>query len=102
MDNQSLESIADDVPTSLARFEWVGDWLHYSNFSTPYDLPTEQREAIGRRKRRPQVPVVTNEESMLDETLEQTFPASDPPSWTLVSRIGSPRRKPRSLDDFET
>jgi hypothetical protein len=58
--------------------------------------------AIGRRKRRPQVPVVTNEESMLDETLEQTFPASDPPSWTLVSRIGSPRRKPRSLDDFET
>jgi hypothetical protein len=62
----------------------------------------QQGAAIGRRKRRPQVPAVTDTESMLDETLEQTFPASDPPSWTLVTRIGSPRRKPRSLDDFET
>src|SRR4029079_13252267 len=25
-----------------------------------------------------------------------------PPSWTIVTRIGSPGRKPRSLDDFET
>ena len=40
--------------------------------------------------------------SMIDESLEQTFPASDPPSWTIVTRIGSPRRKPRSLDDFDT
>jgi hypothetical protein len=46
-----LESIGDDVPTDLARFEWVGDWLHYSNFSTPYDLPAAQREALGQRKR---------------------------------------------------
>jgi hypothetical protein len=58
--------------------------------------------ATGRRKRPPEVPAVTSTESMLDESLEQTFPASDPPSWTLVTRIGSPRRKPRSLDDFET
>jgi hypothetical protein len=48
---EALESIGDDVPTSLARFEWIGDWLHYSNFSTPYDLPTAQRDAIGQRKR---------------------------------------------------
>jgi hypothetical protein len=61
-----------------------------------------QRSAIGRRKRRLEVPAVTSVESMLDESLEQTFPASDPPSWTIVTRIGSPRRKPRSLDDFET
>jgi hypothetical protein len=62
----------------------------------------QQGSATGRRKRRPEVPAVTSTESMLDETLEQTFPASDPPSWTIVTRIGSPRRKPRSLDDFET
>ena len=47
----AVEDIGDDVPTTLARFEWIGPWLHYSNFSTPYDLPAEQRESIGRRKR---------------------------------------------------
>jgi hypothetical protein len=62
----------------------------------------QQGSSIARRKRRPEVPAVTSTESMLDESLEQTFPASDPPSWTLVTRIGSPRRKPRSLDDFDT
>jgi hypothetical protein len=48
---EMVESIGDDVPLDLARFEWVGDWLHFSNFSTPYDLPAEQREALARRKR---------------------------------------------------
>jgi hypothetical protein len=28
----------------------------------------------------------------IDETLEETFPASDPPSWAALARIGSPRR----------
>ena len=68
---------------------------------TPRSI-AQQGSAIARRKRRPEVPAVTTTESMLDESLEQTFPASDPPSWTIVTRIGSPRRKPRSLDDFET
>ena len=49
--DMTIESIGDDVATSLARFERIGPWLHYSNFSTPYDLPADQREAIGRRKR---------------------------------------------------
>jgi hypothetical protein len=29
----------------------------------------------------------------VDESLQETFPASDPPSWTLSARLGSPRRK---------
>jgi hypothetical protein len=28
----------------------------------------------------------------IDESLEETFPASDPPSWGALVRIGSPRR----------
>jgi len=28
----------------------------------------------------------------IDESLEETFPASDPPSWAVLGRIGSPRR----------
>jgi hypothetical protein len=27
----------------------------------------------------------------IDESLEESFPASDPPSWTVLSRIGRPR-----------
>ncbi len=28
----------------------------------------------------------------IDESLEETFPASDPPSWAARLRIGAPRR----------
>jgi hypothetical protein len=32
-------------------------------------------------------------EDKIDESLEESFPASDPPSWTVFARIGAPRRK---------
>ncbi len=32
----------------------------------------------------------------IDESLQETFPASDPPTWTVRARIGSPRRAPGS------
>jgi hypothetical protein len=33
----------------------------------------------------------TPTEADVDESLEETFPCSDPPSWMTVRRVGSPR-----------
>jgi len=45
--------------------------------------PTRPKAARKRRR--------TRSEREIDESMEESFPASDPPSWTLFARIGSPR-----------
>jgi hypothetical protein len=33
------------------------------------------------------------DDRMVDESLQETFPASDPPSWEPLARLGAPKRK---------
>jgi hypothetical protein len=55
--------------------------------------PTQQPEAGAPRS---EATRADNEviEDIIEESLLESFPASDPPSWTVINRIGSPRVKP--------
>jgi len=64
------------------------------------DSPHRMMSETGGLKHRqqPRVPDGTPSQDQIDESLAETFPASDPPSWTIVARIGSPQRKPQEPD----
>ena len=49
--------------------------------------------AVTRAQQQRQVTDSGRSVDKVDESLQETFPASDPPSWTLSARVGSPRRK---------
>jgi hypothetical protein len=53
--------------------------------------PASDDVATGRRDR-PHQEVGQWSEDRIDESLKESFPASDPPSWAGPARIGSPMR----------
>jgi len=62
--------------------------------------PPAKRKSAGvqRKQRRPprgeQETSKKSPDEIIDEALDESFPASDPPSWSGPARIGLPLRKP--------
>jgi hypothetical protein len=52
---------------------------------------SERSRAIHRRRGRADAPESPSDR--LDESLKESFPASDPPTWTIITGIGAPPRK---------
>jgi len=61
--------------------------------------PPAKRKSAGvqrMQRRRPRGEQETSKKSpdeIIDEALDESFPASDPPSWSGPARIGPPLRK---------
>jgi hypothetical protein len=58
--------------------------------------PLRHRKQKGRTNARPLQQTAENETGAsdeLDESLIETFPASDPPAWVALARVGTPKRK---------
>jgi len=46
-----------------------------------------------RKGRAPARPLQIETVDEIDESLIETFPASDPPAWVALSRVGIPKRR---------
>jgi hypothetical protein len=57
------------------------------------DHTTEARAASPRwaRRRPAKQAAAPSIEEIIDESLKESFPASDPPSWVAGTRVGAPR-----------
>ena len=54
--------------------------------------PRRRRQPIGRRQPgRHDIDEADRGEDKIDESLRETFPASDPLSWTVLTGIGAPK-----------
>jgi hypothetical protein len=54
-------------------------------------LPRRQRQPIAGRRQalRQDIDEPYRSEDKVDESLKETFPASDPPSWTVLTGVGA-------------
>jgi hypothetical protein len=56
------------------------------------------RRRKGRTNARPfqKVEATATDDDEIVESLIETFPASDPPAWIALTRVGNPERQPKS------
>jgi hypothetical protein len=61
---------------------------HHRRKGDDGEMPVARRHLA--RGERPRCDDPEPDHDMLQESLEESFPASDPPSWTVITRLGRP------------